>query len=93
MRRALTYLGSRGQSEDLYRTFTSIVDKPVETDYTVDESKTIQLTDASITKAEKLLGVDNIHGSGIKYVHHRNGGARQTLFSRDKSMWCARAKW
>ena len=70
MRRALTYLGSRGQSEDLYRTFTSIVSKPVETDYTVDESKTIQLTDASITKAEKLLGVDNIHGSGIKYVHH-----------------------
>ncbi len=77
-----------GESEDLYRTFTSIAGKlQIETDYTVDEKrKAIQLTDAGITKAEKLLGVDNIYTEGgIKYVHHLETAVRaKALFSRDK---------
>ncbi len=66
-------------SENLYRTFTSISEKmKVEEDYTVDEKyKTISLTDAGISKAEKLLGVDNIYTEkGIKYVHHLETAVR-----------------
>jgi preprotein translocase subunit SecA len=41
-------------------------------DYTIDEKlKAISLTDEGITKAENLLGVENIYTEkGIKYVHH-----------------------
>lgn len=77
-----------GDSEDLYRTFTGIAAKlDKEIDYTVDEKrKAIQLTDAGITKAEKLLGVDNIYTEGgIKYVHHLETAVRaKALFQRDK---------
>ena len=77
-----------GESEDLYRTFTAIAAKlNKEDDFTVDEKrKAIQLTDAGITKAEKLLGVDNIYTEGgIKYVHHLETAVRaKALFSRDK---------
>ncbi len=77
-----------GESEDLYRTFTGIAAKLTkEEDYTVDEKrKAIQLTDAGITKAEKLLGVDNIYTEGgIKYVHHLETAVRaKALFTLDK---------
>jgi len=77
-----------GDSEDLYRTFTRIAGAlQKETDYTVDEKrKAIQLTDDGITKAEKLLGIENIYTEGgIKYVHHLETAVRaQALFNRDK---------
>jgi preprotein translocase subunit SecA len=76
------------ESEDLYRTFARIAGElHPEADYTVDEKrKAIQLTDAGITKAEKLLGVDNIYTEGgIKYVHHLETAVRaQALFHKDK---------
>ncbi|MDP4020811.1 MAG: preprotein translocase subunit SecA [Candidatus Adlerbacteria bacterium] len=76
------------ESEDLYRTFATIAGKlEPETDYTVDEKrKAIQLTDAGISHAEKLLGVENIYTEhGIKYVHHLETAVRaRALFNRDK---------
>jgi preprotein translocase subunit SecA len=75
-------------SEDLYKTFAAIAAKLTpETDYTVDEKRrAIQLTDAGITHAEKLLGIENIYTeAGIKYVHHLETAVRaRALFMRDK---------
>jgi preprotein translocase subunit SecA len=75
-------------SEDLYRTFAGIAAQLKEEEhYTVDEKqKAIQLTDAGIEKAEKLLGVDNIYTEkGIKYVHHLETAVRaKALFHKDK---------
>ncbi|MFA6476192.1 MAG: preprotein translocase subunit SecA [Candidatus Paceibacterota bacterium] len=78
-----------GESEKLYETFTKIANNlNKDEDYTVDEKfKSISLTDDGITKAEKMLGVDNIYtDKGIKYVHHLETAVRaKALFERDKS--------
>lgn len=75
-------------SGDLYGVFAKIAERlEKDTDYTTDEkTRTIALTDAGITKAEKALGVDNIYTEkGIKYVHHLETAVRaKALFSRDK---------
>ena len=77
-----------GDSEDLYRTFTKVAAAlKQEEDYTVDEKrKAIQLTDAGITKAEKMLGIENIYTEGgIKLVHHLETAIRaKALFHKDK---------
>lgn len=77
------------ESEDLYRTFAKLATQlQKDTDYTVDEKlKAIQLTDAGITRAEKLLGIDNLYTeAGIKYVHHLETAVRaKALFERDKA--------
>ncbi|HAO64670.1 TPA: preprotein translocase subunit SecA [Candidatus Taylorbacteria bacterium] len=77
-----------GDSEDLYAKFASLVNKlNIDEDYTVDEKfKQIQLTDDGITKAEKLLGIDNIYtDKGIKYVHHLETAVRaKALYHLDK---------
>ena len=77
-----------GDSEDLYVKFAALVQKlNVEDDYTLDEKfKQIQLTDAGISKAEKILGVENIYtDKGIKYVHHLETAVRaKALFHKDK---------
>ncbi len=72
----------------MYATFAKIASqlKP-ETDYTVDEKrKAIQMTDAGIDRAQKLLGIDDIYTEkGIKYVHHLETAVRaQSLFKIDK---------
>ena len=76
------------ESESLYGTFAAISKKLTrDTDYTVDEKlKAITLTDEGITRAEKMLGVDNIYTEkGIKYVHHLETAVRaQALFEKDK---------
>ncbi|TAK57631.1 preprotein translocase subunit SecA, partial [Patescibacteria group bacterium] len=57
------------ESENLYVTFAQIANKlKQDQDYTVDEKlKAITLTDAGITSAEKMLGVENIYTEkGIK---------------------------
>jgi preprotein translocase subunit SecA len=76
------------ESENLYATFANIAKKMVpEEDYLVDlKFKQISLTDAGITKAEKLLGVGDIYTEkGIKYVHHLETAVRaKALFTKDK---------
>ena len=75
-------------SSDLYAVFANIAEKmKIEEDFTVDEKfKSISLTDAGITKAEKTLGVDNIYTEkGIKYVHHLESAVRaKALYHKDK---------
>ena len=76
------------ESEDLYHQFADVARKLVrEDDFTVDEKlKAVQLTDAGIEKAEKLLGLENIYTEkGIKYVHHLETAVRaKALFEKDQ---------
>ncbi|MBA3550986.1 preprotein translocase subunit SecA, partial [Patescibacteria group bacterium] len=76
------------ESENLYATFAGIAEKLNEgTDFEVDEKlRAITLTDDGITKAEKLLGIDNIYTEkGIKYVHHLETAVKaKALFKREK---------
>ncbi|MFA5290693.1 MAG: preprotein translocase subunit SecA [Candidatus Paceibacterota bacterium] len=76
------------ESEKLYGTFAQIARNLIkDTDYTVDEKfKSISLTDDGITKAEKMLGVENIYtDKGIKYVHHLETAVRaKALFELDR---------
>lgn len=75
-------------SEDIYRSMYQVAaNLQKERDYTVDEKRrAISLTDEGITRAEKLLGVENIYTEGgIKYVHHLETAVRaQALFHKDK---------
>jgi preprotein translocase subunit SecA len=75
-------------SEKLYETFATIASKLEGPEhYTIDEKqKAIQLTDAGITRAEELLGIENIYTEkGIKYVHHLETATRaKALFIRDR---------
>lgn len=77
-----------GDSEDFYTKFYQIAKQlKKDTDYKVDEKlKAIQLTDDGITKAEQLLGIDNIYTEkGIKYVHHLETAVKaQAIYERDK---------
>lgn len=76
------------ESEDLYLTFAKISSQLEKGEhYTVEEkTKTISLTDSGITKAEEILGIDNIYTEkGIKYVHHLETAVRaRALFQKDK---------
>lgn len=87
-RTPLIIAGAAGDSENLYSTFAKIARQLTkDTDYTVDEKhRAVQLTDDGITKAEKLLGIDNIYTEkGIKYVHHLETAVRaEALFHKDK---------
>jgi preprotein translocase subunit SecA len=75
-------------SENLYATFADIATKLHEgEDYEIDEKlRAITLTDDGITKAEKILGIDNIYTEkGIKYVHHLETAVRaKALFKKEK---------
>lgn len=77
-----------GDSDAFYKNFAKIAGQlSSTTDYTVDEKlKAITLTDAGITRAESLLGIDNIYTEkGIKYVHHLETAIRaRALFLKDK---------
>jgi preprotein translocase subunit SecA len=87
-RTPLIISSASGDSEDFYIKFYQIAKQlKRDTDYEVDEKlKAISLTDEGITKAEKLLGVDNIYTEkGIKYVHHLETAVKaQAIFERDK---------
>src|SRR3990167_3681047 len=87
-RTPLIISSAAGDSEDFYIKFYQIAKQlKRDTDYTVDEKfKAISLSDEGITKAEKLLGVDNIYTEkGIKYVHHLETAVKaQAIFERDK---------
>jgi preprotein translocase subunit SecA len=75
-------------SDELYVRFADISTKLEKGEhYTVDEKfKSISLTDSGISRAEELLGVDNIYTEkGIKYVHHLETAVRaDALFHKDK---------
>lgn len=75
-------------SEGLYKTVRDVASKlDPETDYTVDEKqRAIQLTDAGITRAEKLLGITDMYTEkSIKYVHYLETAVRaKALFQKDK---------
>ncbi len=75
-------------SDELYKKFADIAKKlEAGEHYTIDEKfKTIALTDSGITRAEELLGVENIYTEkGIKYVHHLETAVRaQAHFHKDK---------
>lgn len=75
-------------SETLYTTFAKVVrELEPHADYKIDEKlRAIQLTDAGIEKAEKILGIENLYTEhGIKYVHHLETAVRaQALFRKDK---------
>src|SRR3989344_1893765 len=77
-----------GDSEDFYVKFYQIAKQlKRDSDYTVDEKlRAISLTDGGISKAEQLLGIDNIYTEkGIKYVHHLETAVKaQALFEKDK---------
>ncbi|MEK7180199.1 MAG: preprotein translocase subunit SecA [Patescibacteria group bacterium] len=75
-------------SENLYHTFAKIGRELKEgEDYEVDEKlKAITLTDAGISHAEKILGIENIYTEkGVKYVHHLELSVRaKALFHNNK---------
>ena len=87
-RTPLIISSAAGDSEDFYTKFDQIAKQlKVTTDYEVDEKlRAITLTDEGITKAEKLLGIENIYTEkGIKYVHHLETAVKaQALFLKDK---------
>ncbi len=75
-------------SSDKYFKFAQLVRQLKEDeDYNVDEKmRAATLSEAGITKMEKLLKVDNIYTTkGIREVHHIEQALKaQTLFHRDK---------
>ena len=87
-RTPLIISSASGDSEDFYVKFFQIAKQlKRDTDYEVDEKlKAITLTDAGISKAENLLGVENIYTEkGIKYVHHLETAVKaQAIFERDR---------
>ncbi len=87
-RTPLIISSASGDSEDFYLKFYKIAKQlKRDTDYEVDEKlKAISLTDEGITKAETLLGIQNIYTEkGIKYVHHLETAVKaQAIFEKDK---------
>jgi len=76
------------EASNLYVEFAKIAKTlDQETDFTVDEKRqTISLTQSGITKAEKMLGMENIYSEGgVKFVHHLETAVRaKALFHKDK---------
>ncbi len=87
-RTPLIISGNTGAAGELYERFAKIARQlEIETDYTIDEKlKAITLTQEGITRAEKLLGIENIYTEGgVKYVHHLETAVRaKALFHKDK---------
>jgi preprotein translocase subunit SecA len=75
-------------AEGTYKQFASMVKSfKQDEDYTVDEKhRSISLTQAGISRAEKELGIENIYtDKGIKSVHHLETAIKaRALYSKDK---------
>ncbi|MDB5266929.1 MAG: Protein translocase subunit SecA, preprotein translocase subunit SecA [Parcubacteria group bacterium] len=86
-RTPLIISSNTGAAGDLYGKFAAVAEKMIpEEDFVVDEKlKSISLTDAGITKAESILGLENIYTEGgVKYVHHLETAVRaKALFHKD----------
>lgn len=76
------------ESTKLYKQFAQVVPRlKAEVDYAVDEKmRAVALTDAGISKVEKLLGISNIYDLGkISYVHQLEQALKANiLFKRDR---------
>src|SRR5680860_479041 len=76
------------ESGDRYAKFAVLIGQlNEETDYNIDEKmKAATLTEAGITRMEKLLGMGNIYvEGGVKEVHHLEQALKaRVLFKRDK---------
>ncbi|PIP55965.1 MAG: preprotein translocase subunit SecA [Candidatus Zambryskibacteria bacterium CG22_combo_CG10-13_8_21_14_all_42_17] len=87
-RTPLIISGNTGAAGELYEKFSKIGRELEEgSDFTVDEKlRAISLTDAGISKAEKLLGIENIYAEGgVKYVHHLETAVKaKALYHKDK---------
>ncbi len=87
-RTPLIISSNTAEASDLYTQFAKITrELNNEEDYVVDEKhRTIALTQAGITKAEKLLGFENIYSDGgVRYVHHLETAVRaKALYHNDK---------
>lgn len=87
-RTPLIISSASSDSENFYTKFSQIARQLTkEVDYTVDEKlRAISMTDEGITKAENMLGIDNIYTEkGIKYVHHLETAVKaQAIFEKDK---------
>lgn len=87
-RTPLIISGPASDAVDMYKSMSQVAKQMIkEEDYTVDEKlRSIHLTDAGITKAEKALGIENIYtDAGIKYVHHLEKAVQaQALYTKDK---------
>ncbi|MDQ3089937.1 MAG: preprotein translocase subunit SecA [bacterium] len=86
-RTPLIISANTGAAGELYEKFSNIATKlDQEIDYTVDEKlRAITLTQEGITKAENLLGIENIYTEGgVKYVHHLETSIRaKALYKKD----------
>ena len=81
-------------SDIMYKKFAQVADKLKEEEhYTVDEKMhAVLLTDSGISKAEEILGLQNIYAGGtgsaeggIKLVHHLETAAKaKALYHKDK---------
>lgn len=87
-RTPLIISGPAADAEHLYERFAGIAGSFLEgEDYTIDEKqKAIQLTSSGISKAEGLLGIENLYTEGgMKYAHHLETAVRaKALFTKDK---------
>jgi len=76
------------EAADLYYRFADLVKQfDATTDFVVDEKlRTATLTEAGISRIEKLLGVDNLYvQGGMKLVHHLEQALRaEALFKLDR---------
>jgi preprotein translocase subunit SecA len=75
-------------SDAMYKKFAGVADKLKENDhYTVDEKMhAVLLTDEGISRAEEILGLQNIYADGgIKIVHHLETAIKaKALYLNDK---------
>jgi len=87
-RTPLIISGPAEESTELYYNIDRIIPKFMpNVDYTIDEkAHTSTLTEAGVTKAEKLLNKPNLYEpQNIEIIHHVNQGLKaHTLFKRDK---------
>lgn len=76
------------ESGELYKTFAKIASALIPEDhYKVDEKqRAISLTEVGISRAEELLGINNIYSvQGMKYVHHLETAVKaKALFLAEK---------
>ncbi|MGZ6205847.1 MAG: preprotein translocase subunit SecA, partial [Candidatus Binataceae bacterium] len=86
-RTPLIISGASEESTDTYYLVDRVIPRlKVEEHYTIDEKlRTVALTEEGVTKAESLLGIDNLYDPrNILLVHHVNQALKaHTLFKRD----------
>ena len=87
-RTPLIISGQADKATDLYFTFAKLVPRlNADTDYTVDEkAHTAVLTEEGVTRAEQMLGVENLFDDGnMELTHHLNQALKaHALMKRDR---------